>query len=94
MCEYTKIQLSGDIDYQGFAELSSGHVFVHLLREDAENLDVREVIIWYLTRSYTALTRAEKMTAFCLNHGTQPMTAGWSMMRLPHLKTGILAGYD
>lgn len=39
---HTKIQLSGDIDYQGFAELSSGHVFIHLLREDAENLDVRE----------------------------------------------------
>lgn len=38
---HTKVHLSGDIDYQGYAELSDGMVLIHFTIEDANRLRIR-----------------------------------------------------
>lgn len=57
---HTKIQLAGDVDYQGFAELSDGSVFILCTIKEARALNFSaEDRIIYDNKEYVLHTRVD-----------------------------------
>lgn len=57
---HTRMQLSGDLDYQGFAELSDGTVLIHITQEDSARMRVKaEDYILYDDKVYRLHTQRD-----------------------------------